>query len=120
VAWKRANVKARAADREDVIDLAGMDDSDEGIAHNDKVQIGRGERVGESLQGLVGQAKHVVERVECGEIDDLAEFAAPTDENKREIRFGAHGVGGPEDGIERVTGAMVAGVHHYELAGETV
>src|ERR1039457_4255462 len=76
MAWRWTDVKERDAQRTDVIDLAWMDDPYEWVAHYDHVQIGRRERGGEFLYGLVGNARDVRQGVGFGQIADFAKFRA--------------------------------------------
>jgi len=40
VAGRRADVEDRSGDTEDVIDFAGMNEANKGIAHDDDVEVG--------------------------------------------------------------------------------
>src|ERR1019366_9569496 len=55
-----------------------------------------------------------------GELADLAELAATTDEEEGDVRVGGHFARSVQYGVERVAGAVVAGIHDHKLSREAV
>src|ERR1051325_9405492 len=97
------DIEHRGGDVEDVVDLAGVDQADERVAHDDDLKVGGGEGGGQLGEGLVGEAEEVggrgVVRVagsvrrDCilntgywirtwGYLWAFAKFAAPADETE--------------------------------------
>ena len=120
VAGPRAQVEDGGADIEYVVDLARVDKADEGVSHNDDLEVASGERSSEVRQRLVGQAKDILRLVRDQKLLNFAEFAAATNEAKEDAGVAREPPGGVEQGVERMTWAVVAGVHHDELAVHAV
>ena len=57
VTWSRTDVEDWGADGEDVVDLAGVNQANEGIAHDDDVEVGGGKGGGQVGKGLVGEGQ---------------------------------------------------------------
>ncbi len=90
------------------------------IAHHHQVQVRRRERPGQLFNGLVGQAEDVRQPLGFLEGFDSFEFAAAAHKAKgnigpvRQIRCGG------QNRVQGMTRAMIAGIHHHELAIQTV
>ena len=61
VAWFWSDVEYGRADRDDVVDLARVNDADELFTHHDDVQIGCRKRAGKRVEWLIRQNLDVLE-----------------------------------------------------------
>ena len=59
VAGTWANIENGGANAENIVDLAGVNEADEGIAHDDDMQVGSGKGSGEFVQRLVRETERV-------------------------------------------------------------
>src|ERR1051326_5530943 len=101
------DIEHRGGDVEDVVDLAGVDQADERVAHDDDLKVGGGEGGGKLGEGVVGEAEEVGVRgglrvagcgggdwildagywiLTCGHLLDFGEFAAAADETEDDRR----------------------------------
>src|SRR5689334_236794 len=115
-----SDVERGGADRDDVVDLARMNDANERIAHHDDVQIRRRQRTRKFVQRLVRQTAQVSQFVTQCELSDLRVFAAATDKTEDDLFTVSQLQRGFEQSVERMTRTVVAGIHHHEPIRESV
>src|SRR5574341_1435760 len=86
VAGRWADVQERYTESQDVVNLARMHHPDKPVAHHHHVQVGGRERAGKSLEGLIGDALEVRQRVLLGHTLQPAELAASTHQTEGDLR----------------------------------
>ena len=120
MAWFRTEVDDGRAHGQHVVDLARVHEAEHGIAHDHDVRIGGGERGGELCEGLIRQAQHIGAPAGGGPGLDALEFTAAADKTEHDGGIGGQGFGRLHQGVERMHGAVVAGIHHNIFVGEAV
>ena len=103
--------KNRPCDGHGSVDLAGVDDADQLVAHGHQMHVSGRKGVAEGLERLIRQ------RTDIGQPRrlDLSLAHAATDEHEYQPRLVLKSSGGLEDGRERIAGPVIAAVHDDEL-----
>src|SRR5437773_11947224 len=82
VAFRRTDIDEGSANRQNVVDLARMQDSDKLISHDQHVTIGRGERRGQPVQRLIRQAADIRQAPCAGKGRWFSKLPSSADEAK--------------------------------------
>ena len=123
VAGPRSDVEHRRRNAQDVVDLAGMHEPDEGVAHCDDLQIATRQRGAELVQWLVGQAAEIAVTSRGRTADELLglpPLTSPADEAKDSLWLADLPLGRGQQRVQRMHRTVVARVHDHEFALEPV
>src|SRR5690348_4311139 len=109
----RPDVQERFAHRENVVNLAGMHDSDEVIPHHHHVQVGGRKGSGEFRERLIRKAQNV--RHFLCPILHLRELTAAAYKAKNYVLVIGELLCGLQQRVQRMAWAMVPRIHHDKL-----
>src|ERR1035438_1800159 len=115
VALERSDGEIGQTDREDIVNLTGMDNANEGLSHHDDMKVCAGQGGCELIQRLVGEANDIAQALLLCKHAHLVELTAATDEAKDDCVMSGELFGGLEQGVQRMTGTVIARVHHHAL-----
>ena len=115
-----SNVQERPADRQNVVDLARVNDAGKLFAHHDDVQVSRRKQTRKLGERLIGQAKNVLQIVADGKRGNFVLLTAAADEAENNLRLIRKPTCGLEQRIKWVARAVITGVHHHKPLGQTV
>src|SRR5438552_10684873 len=106
VAFRRTDIDERRANRQNVVDLARMQDSDKLIPHDHDVTIGRGERRGQSVQRLIRQVADIRQSAFAGKGRGFSKLTSSADEAKGNLGMILQTTGRFQERAEGTSGAV--------------
>src|SRR5580700_2237415 len=103
----RPDIEQRRSHAQNVVNLAGMDDANEGIAHDYQVQVRRGKGPGQFAEWLVGPAGNIGQPMVCRELLDPAELRPSAHKTKGDFFMPQELFGRGQDSVQWMAGAVV-------------
>src|ERR1043165_8141335 len=84
VTWGRTDVQHGSADAQDVVNFAGVNDSDERLPHDNQVQVRSRQRTSQGLQRLIRGEHNVAKVLLARDSLESAMFAAAAHETEHD------------------------------------
>src|SRR6266481_5666437 len=116
----RSYIEEWRSDRQNVIYLAGMNNPLITLAHHDDMKVGGRKHSRQFSLWLIRQCADISELLRGSGLFYFSELAAAAYETKYDVVTPTQFRCRIEDCVQRMTRAVVSGVHHYKLFGKIV
>ena len=115
-----SNVERGRGDGQDVVDLAGMNNTDKLVAHHNDVEISGRQQTRKSVQRLIRQTLHIAQFVTQSKITHLRLLGSPTNKTENDLIAIFQLACSAEQRVERMTRTMIPGIHHDKPITQSV